>query len=176
MAEQSAKELRKREQRLSDRIEKGAQTINGIASKIDKRNAQNRQEVERILAVMLKGKRERENMSREQLNDCAALSAKLEELLKTLVSARNQSIPALLATVEGRLEEVRTAVLAEVTALKSRPGGLSGVGSRFGNIDSSLQEIVQLHDDAMNLSAQLAPRPMVRKKKEGKRECDILPW
>jgi len=29
-------------------------------------------------------------MSREQLNDCAALSAKLEELLKTLVSARNQ--------------------------------------------------------------------------------------
>jgi len=54
MAEQSAKELRKREQRLSDRIEKGAQTINGIASKIDKRNAQNRQEVERILAVMLK--------------------------------------------------------------------------------------------------------------------------
>ena len=34
--------------------EQGAQTINGIASKIDKRNAQNRQEVERILAVMLK--------------------------------------------------------------------------------------------------------------------------
>jgi len=32
------------------------------------------------------------------------------------------SIPALLATVEGRLDEVRTAVLAEVTALKSRPG------------------------------------------------------
>jgi len=37
-------------------------------------------------------------------------------------------------------------------------GGLSGVGSRFGNIDSSLQEIVQLHDDAMNLSGPLATR------------------
>ena len=74
---------------------------------------------------MLKGKHEREAMSRAHLAECAALHEKLQGLLDSVVEKRSSSMPALSDSVEQRLVEVRTAVLAEVQALKSRPGVLS---------------------------------------------------
>ena len=126
---------------------------------------------------MLKGKHEREAMSRAHLAECAALHEKLQGLLDSVVEKRSSSMPALSDSVEQRLVEVRTAVLAEVQALKSRPGvlssracccagvgderasdvsweagGLSGLSSRFGNVDPVLQELLEDHDAAMKLS------------------------
>jgi len=71
---------------------------------------------------MLKGKREREAMSSAHLAECSALFDKLQALLQRIVVTRSTSIPALSSSIEQRVNEVRTAVLAEVEALKNRPG------------------------------------------------------
>ena len=101
-----------------------AKALDAIANKIEGAARKNAQEVDRAIALMIKGKREREALARAHLAECAALSEDLEALVKTLVGMRQSSMPALAATIEERIDEVREAVLTEVAALKSRPGEL----------------------------------------------------
>jgi hypothetical protein len=61
-------------------------------------------------------------MASAHLAECAALMQKMQALLDNVVITRSSSMPALSSAVEQRIEEVRTAVLAEVAALKRRPG------------------------------------------------------
>ena len=91
-------------------------------------------------------------MAHAHLAECAALEENMQALLKNVVAARSNSTLALSRLVEQRVEKVRTAVLAEVAALKRRPGGLSGLSSRFGTIDGDLQEQLEHHDAFMTLS------------------------
>jgi len=99
-----------------------AQSLDAVAVKVDKESSKNEREIDTIIAAMLKGKGEREAMSRAHLAECAALNENLQGLLDKVMEKRRSSMPALSDSVEQRVAEVRTAVLAEVEALKSRPG------------------------------------------------------
>jgi hypothetical protein len=96
--------------------------LDKAASKTEQDSRKNEKEIERIIAAMLKGKREREAMSSAHLAECSALFDKLQALLQSIVATRSTRIPALSSSIEQRVNEVRTAVLAEVEALKNRPG------------------------------------------------------
>lgn len=99
-----------------------AKALDTIASKTGSAAKKNAQELDRAIAMMIQGKQEREALAKAHLAECAVLSGRMQDLVKTLVAVRESSAPALGAAIEQRIDEVREAVLAEVAALKSRPG------------------------------------------------------
>jgi hypothetical protein len=99
-----------------------AKALDAIASKTGSAAKKNSQDMDRALAMMIQGKREREALAKAHLAECAVLSDRMQDLVKTLVAVRESSTPALAAAIEKRIDDVREAVLAEVAALKGRPG------------------------------------------------------
>ena len=149
----TAGELARREERLVGRLDEVAMLLDGVAGKVDALVAKNARELEHVLAAMLKGKHEREAMARAHQTECDALRARMQSLLQHEVASRSSRIPALASSVHARVDTVRATQLAEIVALKKRPGGLSGISGRFGSIDPVLQERLEHHDAANKLSA-----------------------
>lgn len=96
--------------------------LEAITNKIEGGAKKDSQEMDRAIATMINGKRERQTLAKAHLAECATLSQDLGTLVQTMVEMRKSSLPVLARTIEERIDTVREAVLTEVAALKSRPG------------------------------------------------------
>lgn len=137
---------------LESRMDGVERHLERLEGEVDKEWVVNEAEFSHMRVHLFEHLQRLREIEGENKRDIGKMQERLAQDLQTVIEGRRGSMEKLSFQIEDRMARIRSSMLEEYKALRSRPGGLAGVVSRMANAPSDVRQQVEHLDAAVALS------------------------